>query len=334
MTSETLLNTIKVSNEQLRPYFTAYFKQMLQNENEVHWEADGLEDTRFIYLGYFSNEYELYFKYLDAEIDEIYQEEELSFTAFLAEKSPELAENYTGFIPNELFENYLDELQDAYMELDELMAQEFKTVFDQIGELKGNLPVVFKEEDSERFIDISDGETYDYVELKSYAFAKHTTKELLVLMQDKLETFQSYLSKYMDFVLQNEKSAKDLAKAVLISASYDAGNIQLDFLDESGEKIEKENQESYMDYLEENHSFVYRRQGAYFPFEVYDYMYTDREDEITSFKGVMDKWIITSLTDLVDKRMPRFIKKGCSDSYLDIAKNEYINLDELVLRIK
>jgi hypothetical protein len=112
MTSELLLSEVKASNQQLRPYFNAYFRQMLQNEDEAYWETDNLEDSRFIYLGYFSSDYELYFKYLDAEIDEIYQEEEFSFTAFLEEESPELAENYTGFIPNALFEEHLDELQD------------------------------------------------------------------------------------------------------------------------------------------------------------------------------------------------------------------------------
>lgn len=332
MTSESLINQIKISNQELRPYFTAYFKQMLQNEDEAYWEADNLENARFIYLGYFSYEYELYFKYLDAEIDEIYQEEELSFTAFLEEEAPELAENYTGFIPTNLFEDYLEVLQDTYMELDELMAQEFKAVFDEIGLAK--LPVVFKEEDSERFIDIADGETYDHVELKSYTFGKLSTQELFTLMQDKLETFQLYLSKYIDFLLQNETAALGRAKAVLISASYDAGTIQLDFLDEQGEKLDKENPDSYMDYLEENHSFVYRRQGAYFPFEVYDYIYTDREDEIASFKDAIDKWIITSLAGLTAKRIPCFIRKGYNDAYLDIARNEYINSDELVMRIK
>jgi hypothetical protein len=220
------------------------------------------------------------------------------------------------------------------MELDELMAQEFKSVFDEIGEAAGKLPVVFKEEDSERFIDIADGETYDYVELKSYAFGKFSTAELFALMQDKLETFRGYLLKYLHFLLQEEKSAQNKAKALLISAAYDGGNIQLDFLDEQGEKLEKENQESYLEFLEENHSFVYRRQGAQFPFEVYDYINTDREDEISPFKDAMDKWIVTSIHNLSDKRTPCFIREGYSDSYLDITKNERISQDELLLRIK
>lgn len=334
MTNEALLNEIKASNEQLRPCFTAYFKRMLENEDESYWEAANLDNARFIYLVYFADEYELYFKYLDAEIDEVYQEEELSFTAFLEQEYPELAENYTGFIPKELYEEHLDELQDAAMELDEWMAQEFQSVFDELKGENQQFPVVFKEEDSGRFIDISDGETYDHVELKSVAFGKLTTPELFLLMQDKLETFQPYLAKYLDFLLQNEQSALSRAKAILVTAAYDAGNIQLDFLDNQGEKLEKENQTAYMEYLEENHSFVYRRQGAHFPFEVYDYMETDREEEITSFKDAMDKWIITSLANLADKRIPCFVRSARSSSYLDVAKNEYITPDEMVLRIK
>lgn len=294
MTAESLFQAITDSNQQLMPYFVRYCKQMLENSGEQYWEEERLAEARFIYLNYFQQDYELYFHYLDADIDEVYENETYSFTEFLAEYAPDLAEKYQGFIPASLAEDEHDLLIEYTMEVEEWMAETFKAVFADLNENTANLPVVFREEDSERFMDIATGETYDHVELKTYAFDKLSTEELLSLMQDKLSDTQRYFLNFSNFQFENEGQSvwseenRKRGKAVVIRPGYDSGSIYLDLLDAQGEIIQKETDWNYADYMKEKEAFVYRRLGIYFPFEVYDYIQGEREDEIAPFRDAMN----------------------------------------------
>ncbi len=336
MTKQEILKAIQESNQKLLPYLIKYCKKMLKNKDDEYWDEDSLEDARFIYMRYFHEEYELSFQYLDAEIDEVYQEESFSFTDFLEEKSARLAEQYTGFIPKTIFEHHLDELQEYTLEMEQLMANDLKLVFDEVGK-QNSLPVVFKEEDSERFIEVSTGDTYDYVELKTYTFRKYTPDQLLALLDEKLETSQIYFPDFINFTFENEDEFTWLnknvqkAKAILITIAYDAGNIYLDYLDENGEKIEKENDWRYTRFMDEKFSFASSYLGIYFPFEIYDYINSDTEENIEPFKNKMNAWLTKVLNQsaFMKKELPCFIQEVFENDYLNISNNKTIDRAEL-----
>jgi len=342
MTKKQILAAIQASNEVLMPYFVGYFERMLQNEDHAYWEAEELENAKFIYLSYFQDDYALSFKYLDAELDEVVEEDSLSFSEFLENEAPDLAEAYEGFIPISLFEDQLDDLQDYSGEVDALMAAHFKAAFAEIDPETTHLPVFYKEEDAMRFIDVSTGELYDYVELKSYAFRKQSPEALLGMMQEKLGILQLYLTHFVEFVFKNEDEFTwktdhaNLAKGILVTIAYDGGTILLDYLDHNGEKVEKTNARSFMQYLEEKENFVFQHLGVYFPFEIYDYINSAEISGIEPFKNTMNQWLATSIqaSACIPEKLPCFIQEVFEDDYWDVRNNTRIDSEAFAAQLK
>lgn len=330
MTLTELLKTIEESNEKLLPYLQAYIRQMLENKDDTYWDENSLEQAKCIFMKYFRDDYDLSLNYLDADLDLIKRENYLSFTEFLSETAPELAAGHTGFIPTELVDDYLDDLWDNEMELDEVMAACLKTVFEEIGEAVYRLPVLFKEDDAARFTAVFTGETYDYVEVKSFLLKKRSTAELLKTMDEKLAAIQDCIVRFVEFAFRNEKEVFWLndrlkaAKGIVITIEYDSGEISLDLLDSNAQKIEKQDSWDFTRYMKEYDSFTYQRIGVHLPFRIYDVVNLERQNEIDPFKNRINDWLIKGLEGASSSPagLPCFIREEFTENYLDIKTKE------------